>query len=947
MASSPTYRTVLNRCVALCALVLTILLAGLALPCDFARADEDGIDLTRVTDHLPLVEALSFLEDRDGRLSAGEALMHSGWIAASPRTLTRGYTSSAFWLRGTFYNGSDQPITRWLSVGVVRLEDVRYFRFTPGAAQPSETMLGGNRIPLDNRMVKAARSVFPVTLAPGERIVVALRVQSRSSVSIETSLWSPATFQEAEVPDALVEMLLAGSMATMAIFALVWGLIRRDRVFLALNAGAIAEIIYDMAFQGFLYRYFLTGGGDIVLRAPGVVGPIAHVLLCMMAAMFIGIDRIAIWWRILGISSGIMLAGSLWTAFGDYRTAASTLNVLHIAYEAVWIVAVLDSWRRGFGNARLVLFASGPGAIRFFLYLGYILGIWPASWSVGSEIAWNNLTVMLLLVLITIGRLREVQSAKQQAQDELIELKEHERERLQQAVDERTRELQTALRAADAANRAKSDFLAVMSHEIRTPMNGMLGAIHLLKSMPLQGKVRTAVDVAERTGAAMLTTIGGILDFAKISDTKLETSYAPFDLRALLVDVRTIMSLRAEQKNVSLTIAVDPALPETVMGDVDRLRQILLNLVGNAVKFTDAGAIHLSAAPAPDHIDGIVLQVTDTGIGIPRDRLNALFEPFTQLGDSASRRRGGTGLGLAICRRLAAAMDGTIEVSSKPGTGSTFQLRLPLPPAPADRTETRATAEQDDAAPTPREILVVDDDDNNRFVLSGLLDMMGHRATEATDGTQALVLLAQQQIDVVLTDLQMPDMNGIELVRRIRALPGGNATVPVVAITADVSAGIVERCVQVGMDGYVSKPVISDDLKRTIAAVCAGRPLAHIASRAPERNFLASLQQDLGAETAGKLVEQALTAVERSAAEIETSLRRGDKEAARRAAHRLAGSAGLAGLTALSIAAAALEQQLAGTTTEDIQENARTTLALAGQSAADLRRIYSELAQNL
>ncbi|OYU90786.1 MAG: hypothetical protein CFE29_08145 [Bradyrhizobiaceae bacterium PARB1] len=947
MASSPTYRTVLNRCVALCALVLTILLAGLALPCDFARADEDGIDLTRVTDHLPLVEALSFLEDRDGRLSAGEALMHSGWIAASPRTLTRGYTSSAFWLRGTFYNGSDQPITRWLSVGVVRLEDVRYFRFTPGAAQPSETMLGGNRIPLDNRMVKAARSVFPVTLAPGERIVVALRVQSRSSVSIETSLWSPATFQEAEVPDALVEMLLAGSMATMAIFALVWGLIRRDRVFLALSAGAIAEIIYDMAFQGFLYRYFLTGGGDIVLRAPGVVGPIAHVLLCMMAAMFIGIDRIAIWWRILGISSGIMLAGSLWTAFGDYRTAASTLNVLHIAYEAVWIVAVLDSWRRGFGNARLVLFASGPGAIRFFLYLGYILGIWPASWSVGSEIAWNNLTVMLLLVLITIGRLREVQNARQQAQDELIELKEHERERLQQAVDERTRELQTALRAADAANRAKSDFLAIMSHEIRTPMNGMLGAIHLLKSMPLQGKVRTAVDVAERTGAAMLTTIGGILDFAKISDTKQETSYAPFDLRALLADVRTIMSLRAEQKNISLTVTADPALPETAMGDVDRLRQILLNLVGNAVKFTDAGEIRLSAAPVPDLIDGIVLKVTDTGIGIPRDRLNALFEPFTQLGDSASRRRGGTGLGLAICRRLATAMDGTIEVDSEPGRGSTFQLRLPLPAAPADRSETHVAAEADDPVPTPHEILVVDDDDNNRFVLSGLLDMMGHRVTEATDGMQALVLLAQQQIDVVLTDLQMPDMDGIELVGRIRALPGGNAAVPVVAITADVSAGIVERCVQAGMDGYVSKPVISDDLKRTIAAVCAGPPFAHVASRIPGRNFLASLQQDLGAETASKLVEQALTAVERSAAEIETSLRRRDKEAARRAAHRLAGSAGLAGLTALSIAAAALEQQLAGTTTEDIQENARTTLALAGQSAADLRRIYSELAQNL
>lgn len=914
--------------------------------CAFAAADDNGVDLSRVTNHLRLVQSLSFLEDRDGQLSAGEALKQSGWIAAPPDPLTRGFTKSAFWLRSIFYNSSDQPVTRWLSVGTVRLEDVRYFRFAPGKEEPSETLFAGNRMPLDSREIRAACSVFPITLEPGERIVVALRVQSRSSVSIEARVWNPASFQEAETSDILTEMLLVGSMGTMALFSLLLGLARRDRVFLALAAGAIAEIIYDMAFQGFLYRFILTGGGDIVLRAPGIVGPIAHVLLCAMAAMFIGIDRIAIWWRTLAVFSAILLAGSLWAALGDYRTAVSILTVVQIAYEAFWIVAVLNSWRCGFGNARLVLLANGLAAVRFFLYLGHILGVFPMSWSFGPEIAWNNLSIMLLLILIAIGRLRDMQREREQAQEELVAFQEHERERLQRAVEERTRELQSALVAADAANRAKSDFLAVMSHEIRTPMNGMLGAIHLLKSMPLQDKVRTAVDVAERTGAAMLATIGDILDFAKISDNKVETNYAPFNLRALLADVQAIMSLRAEQKNVSLTISVDQALPVTVMGDADRLRQILLNLVGNAVKFTETGEIRLSAAADSSGDDCIRLEVSDTGLGIPPEKLDRLFEPFVQADSSIARRFGGTGLGLAICRRLTEAMGGCITAESALGRGSRFQVRLALPPADAGEIEIQTPTRKDDTARKTLSILVVDDDENNRFVLTGLLNVMGHHVVAAAGGVQALALLAERPVDVVLADLEMPDLSGMDLVRHIRALRGESASVPIVAITANITTGVIERCLQAGMDGYLSKPVMPEDLQRTIDAVCAGRPLVPSGSQARRDDFLTSLQRELGTETVHRLIGEALAAVKRGSAEIEVSVRRGDREATHHAAHRLAGAAGLAGLTTLSAAATTLENRLAQCSTVEIDADVHATLTLADRAAEDLRSIYSKLAQN-
>ncbi|MEW6641748.1 MAG: ATP-binding protein [Pseudomonadota bacterium] len=924
-------------------LVLSTLVMSLAWSCGIARADDDGVDLAGITDHRSLVQSLSLLEDRDGRLSAAEALGHAGWQAVTPRSLARGYSPSAFWLRGTFENNSNVPVTRWLSVGAPRLEDVRYFRFAPGTEAPAEVLLGGNRVPLESRPVRATRSVFPVTLAPGERIVIALRVQSRSSVSMEFSLWTPAAFQGAETPDSLIEILFIGSMATMAIFTLVFGLLRRDPIFLTLGAGAFAEIVYDLAFQGLLYRYILTGGGEIVLRTPAVMGAVAHVLLCAMGILFIGMHRIAIWRVTLGLFSCVLLTGAVYAAIGDYRTAAAGLTTLQVVYEAVWIIAILDCWRRGLGNARLVLLASGPATLRFFLYLGHLLGAWPASWSVGSEIAWNNLTVMLLLILITIARLKELQREREQTQRELLDLKEHERERLQHAVDERTRELQTALIAADEANRAKSDFLAVMSHEIRTPMNGMLGAIHLLKTMQLEDRVRTTVDVAERTGAAMLTTIGGILDFAKITESRPDVDFAPFDLRALLADVQAIMSLRAAQKGVALTAVVDPHVPTAVTGDADRLRQVLLNLVGNAVKFTDAGEIHLRATPAPDAPDMIRLTVADTGIGIPEGKLGQLFEPFVQADASIARRFGGTGLGLAISRRLVEAMDGTITVESQAGRGSTFEIRLPLPAA--DPSELLVPAPSDGAARPSRRILIVDDDDSSRFVLSGLLEVMGHHVVEAANGTQALARLIDDTMDVVLADLQMPGMDGTELVRRIRALPGQRKHIPIIAVTANVAAGIAERCSAIGMDGYLSKPVLPDDLRRAIDAACAGRAPIVTTPAASARDFLAEVERELGPETVDQLVDQALAAVERGAAEIGAALRRRDGETARRAAHRLAGSAGLAGLTSLGMTAAALEQRLATSQTEDIDAEADALLALAERSAEDLRSVYAGLAQ--
>jgi len=496
-------------------------------------------------------------------------------------------------------------------------------------------------------------------------------------------------------------------------------------------------------------------------------------------------------------------------------------------------------------------------------------------------------------------------------------------------------------------SQAKTDFLAVMSHEIRTPMNGMLGAVHLLKTMPLDADARAAVNVAERTGTAMLAVIDDILDFTRITDGRLETEWAPFDLPGVLDDVQAIMGLRAEQKGLSFTVRIDPALPAAAMGDAGRLRQVLLNLTGNAVKFTETGGVRLSVCPDPDEPEWVRIDVTDTGIGIHADTLDRLFEPFTQADASISRRFGGTGLGLAICRRLTEAMGGTIGVRSRPGEGSTFWLRLPLPPADAGTPADAAARDSSASGAISRRILVVDDDVNNRFVLAGLLAVMGHRVEEAGDGEQALAMLATHAVDVVLTDLQMTPMSGYDLVHRIRRLAGAVAAVPVVAVTANVTAGVVEQCLAAGMDGHLSKPVMPDRLRDAIDAVCAGRAPAppDPADSAPTAAaFIAELERHLGAEATRRLVAQAADAIARHAADLKAA-GHGDREAARRAAHRLAGSAGLAGLADLSRAAASMEAAFAEGRTDGMDADLAALDAQAERSVDALRLAYSSLAQ--
>ena len=475
------------------------------------------------------------------------------------------------------------------------------------------------------------------------------------------------------------------------------------------------------------------------------------------------------------------------------------------------------------------------------------------------------------------------------------------------------RQLVRARRHAENAARAKSEFLANMSHEIRTPMNGVLGFADLLRKANLQDEERRYANLIYDSGRSMMLLLNDILDISKIEAGQIVITPENVDVSHLLQGCVRLHMAHAEQKNIVLKAEIEPGLPPEIVMDQLRLRQIILNLIGNAVKFTETGHITVSARAAGKEL---VVAVKDTGIGISDERLHDIFNPFEQADGKTSRKYGGTGLGLSISRQLAELLGGTLSCSSVPGEGSCFTLRVPLQ-ASAERGAARAVNDAIDTdVPLPHasRILLAEDHDVNRMLVGAMLEKCGQSTDIAVDGNEAVkkVLRAEkagEPYDLVLMDVQMPGLDGYAATRRIRTQDIDGAKLPIVALTANAFPEDIAASQQAGMQAHLAKPLVFTELVRTLAKwlPAAGspdsEPVVPKTHDAASRNIMESAR--------AKWIERRSDAVEAVRASLaKDALDADERVQLARVAHKLAGTAGMFGEEELGQHAGALERAL-------------------------------------
>ncbi len=559
----------------------------------------------------------------------------------------------------------------------------------------------------------------------------------------------------------------------------------------------------------------------------------------VMAIIWVGLNWKGLPHEVLSVWLGVMLLLFLYRSAVHYfklYSDESKLSIDKSIFRRWYLISVFVTGA-GWGITSILMF---PFNQLHQIVLAFILIGVCASGIVYSSVAWvyfgfvGVVLVPLMVRLFYVGgevyyALSAmtgfflgvmVMSAYRMYQSSMAELK------LSYANETLIEELQIAKQKAEKMSQVKGEFLANMSHEIRTPMNGVIGTLQLLEDTPLNNEQKDFVKTAHKSADALLAILNDILDLSKIEAGKLHFENIAFNLRDVITDVVNLYSLKAEQQGVLVTQQIDDAVPQAIIGDPTRIRQIVFNLVSNALKFTEKGEVTISVEVLQeeglnntDDVVNLKISVSDTGIGISKVAQKTLFNAFTQADGSTTRKYGGTGLGLAIVSQLVEIMNGTLGVESELGNGSVFWFTASFKATDVLIAEPAQKPLENSNRPLDAKILLVEDNPINQMVAQKMLEKLGIQPVLANNGIEALRHLNQESYDLVLMDCQMPEMDGFDATREIRKIgirALNEKQIPIVAMTANVMSGDRERCIKVGMNDYIGKPVQLEKLEEVV-----------------------------------------------------------------------------------------------------------------------------------
>ena len=463
-------------------------------------------------------------------------------------------------------------------------------------------------------------------------------------------------------------------------------------------------------------------------------------------------------------------------------------------------------------------------------------------------------------------------------------------------------------RRADDANRAKSSFLALMSHEIRTPMTGIFGMLDFLKETPLNAEQKDFVHTISDCSKTLLNTLNDVLDFSKVESGKLGISAVNYDFHAMLEHAARLLRQVAEDKGLKLNVFIAKDVPARVRGDSHRIQQIVVNLINNAVKFTEKGEVSLRASWLEGKKPMLRVEVSDTGIGISKENQARLFSAFSQADDSISRKFGGTGLGLSIAKKLVELMGGKIGVTSEEGKGSTFYFELPYEPPMEGGEEEDADHDSARNVP-PQDILVVEDNEVSQRIIVKMLTKKGHRVTAVNNGDAAIEAVKKQDFNLVFMDVNMPGRNGLDTTRAIIAMGGKYKKLPIIGLTANIMEDFVRRCREAGMVAHVPKPFSPRSLYDAVAEIATGKAAPQEMEKPQKtmRETLTMVRDGMGIDYMRGMVESNLKEVERLHALVNDEYARENLRALGDVAHDLKSVSGLIGMNDTSAVAAAIE----------------------------------------